>query len=365
MTRLLLNFWDMLKTSGAWLIASFFLCGILHAVLRPETLQKSLGNKKLSSIIKATLSGMLLPICSCGVVPLSLGLYYSGAYLGPTLAFLVATPIINPAAIILAYAMLGPEIATIYLACGFLLPVLIGMLGNRFGGKELVSPAALALAQAAGQSAPNAPPQKPLWERLKGGIRWGFSDLAVQTCRFILLGSLFAAVLLVVVPPSFIQQYLSSPRIISLLGITLLGAIMYVCALGHIPFIAALVTAGAAPGVAVTFLVSGVATNFPEMVSIWRLIGRRAVIIYTGTLVLFGLGAGYLTNLFLAGHFVPQFDLSGAQTGIQLAGRLNVDFPEWFKFLCALAVLALGLYAWVLYFKQKVAQNTMKKRSQA
>jgi len=133
--------WGMLETSGPWLILSFLFCGILHAVLRPETLQRSLGNKKLSSIVKATISGMLLPICSCGVVPLSLGLYYSGAYLGPTLAFLVATPVINPAAVILAYAMLGPQIATIYLISGFVIPFVIGIVGNALGGPELQAPA--------------------------------------------------------------------------------------------------------------------------------------------------------------------------------------------------------------------------------
>jgi uncharacterized membrane protein YraQ (UPF0718 family) len=93
-----LSSWQLLNISSFWLVISFFLCGLLHIVLRPEFLQQSLGNTKLSSLVKATISGMLLPICSCGVVPLALSLYYSGAYLGPTLAFLVATPIINPAA---------------------------------------------------------------------------------------------------------------------------------------------------------------------------------------------------------------------------------------------------------------------------
>ena len=104
-------FWEMLKTSGPWLIISFTVCGALYGVLRPEAFQRSLDNKKFSSIVKATISGMLLPICSCGVLPLTVGLYYSGAWLGPSLAFLVAAPIINPAAIILSYALLGPQIS--------------------------------------------------------------------------------------------------------------------------------------------------------------------------------------------------------------------------------------------------------------
>ena len=110
-------FWEMLRTSGPWLVISFTVCGVLYGVLRPEAFQRSFGNKKLSSIIKATISGMILPICSCGVLPITLGLYYSGAWLGPALAFLVAAPIINPAAIILSYALLGLLNKRIYASC--------------------------------------------------------------------------------------------------------------------------------------------------------------------------------------------------------------------------------------------------------
>lgn len=343
--------WGMLETSGPWLSLSFLFCGVLHALLRPETLQRSLGNRKLSSIVKATVSGMLLPICSCGVVPLSLGLYYSGAYLGPTLAFLVATPIINPAAVILAYAMLGPQIATIYLISGFVIPFLIGVVGNAFAGSELQSPMAAGMAmEHAGQREARALP--PLMRRIRSGIEWGFYDLGVQTCRFIIVGTAFAAFLLAAVPASFILDYLSEPRLMSLLGITLLGCVMYVCALGHIPFIAALVSAGAAPGVAVTFLLSSVATNFPEMVSIWRLIGRRAVVIYTGTLVLCGLIFGYVTNFFLADGFRPVFDLTRAQGKIDFANKISVDFPDGFKVFCAILVLCIGGYGWLLHWKR-------------
>ena len=152
----LLSCWQLLNISSFWLVVSFFLCGLLHVMLRPEFLQQSLGNTKLSSLVKATVSGMLLPICSCGVVPLALSLYYSGAYLGPTLAFLVATPIINPAAVLLALALLGPKLTVIYVITGFMLPMIIGVIGNKLGKNELVSPMAVAMAEAMKNAPVNA-----------------------------------------------------------------------------------------------------------------------------------------------------------------------------------------------------------------
>lgn len=350
--------WDLLKTSGAWLVMSFFLCGILHAFLNPNLLHRQLGNKKVSSIVKATVSGMFLPVCSCGVVPLTLSLYMSGAYLGPTLAFLVATPIINPAAVLMSFAMLGPKITPIYIVVGFVLPLIIGLLGNRFAGNELISPVAQKYLQNAEIVPMSTTVEKtPLTQRILAGLNWGFTDLGVQTSRYMLVGNLFAAALLLLVPSSFIMEYLSSPKLVSIIGISILGAIMYVCALGHIPFIAALVSAGAAPGVAISFLLSGTATNLPEMISIWNLIGKRAVILYTSIVVIFSFLAGYFTNQILLDNFVPVFNISKNQSTINIANNLSFAFPEWFSVFSALIVIALGLYAWFQYLKGSLARR--------
>ncbi len=359
MSALLLSTWELLKTSGAWLVMSFFICGILHAFLNPNLLHRQLSNKKVSSIVKATVSGMFLPVCSCGVVPLTLSLYMSGAYLGPTLAFLVATPIINPAAVLMSFAMLGPQITPIYIAVGFILPVFIGLAGNRFAGRELISPVALKYLKDQAGAAPltTTVAKAPLNQRILAGLNWGFTDLGVQTSRYMLVGNLFAAALLLLVPTSFIMEYLSSPKLISILGVSLLGAVMYVCALGHIPFIAALVSAGAAPGVAISFLMAGTATNLPEMISIWKLIGKRAVVIYTSIVVIASVLAGYFTNQILMDRFVPVFDISKSQNTINIANNLSFEFPEWFSVASALIVIALGLHAWIQHLKSALAKR--------
>ena len=273
--RFLYVFWDFLVISSEWIVISLILSGIIHAFVRPQVLQKSIGNKKISSLIKTTISGAILPICSCGVLPLALSLYRTGAYLGPTLSFLVATPIINPAAIIVAFAMLGKEVTFIYILCGIFLPLIIGILGNIFGGKELIAPEVLKLQSMNIKIPENTYIDKTPWyKKLYNGILWGFNNLGIEISRFILVGTLFGAILLTVVPQSFVMQYLSNPKLVSIIGITLVGCMMYVCALGHIPFIAALISAGASPGIAITFLITGVATNISELISIYKLIGK-------------------------------------------------------------------------------------------
>ena len=348
-------FWDFLVISSEWIVISLILSGIIHAFVRPQALQKSIGNKKLSSLIKTTISGALLPVCSCGVLPLALSLYRTGAYLGPTLSFLVATPIINPAAIIVAFAMLGKEITIIYILCGIFLPLIIGMLGNIFGGKELISPEVLKLQSMNIKIPENTYVDKTPWyKKLFNGILWGFNNLGIEISRFILLGTLFGAILITVIPQSFVMQYLSNPKLVSIIGITAVGCIMYVCALGHIPFIAALISAGASPGIAVTFLITGVATNISELISIYKLIGKRTLIIYLISMLFFGILIGYITNILLTDSFTPIFDLSNSKKQIEIANNLNIAFPDWFRNICAVVVLFMGLYSWFMVIVKKI-----------
>lgn len=333
---------DILNGASVWLVLSFVLAGLMHNLLSPDRLQRMLGNRKLSTLVKATVSGMLLPICSCGVIPLGLGLYYSGAYLGPTLAFMTATPIINPAAILLAYGFLGPQIATIYLIAGFFIPMLIGAAGNMLGGRELRAPGMenpieLAELESDGHIS--------MVQKLQTGLQWGFLDMGVSVSKYVCLGMLLAGLILVLVPPSFIQQYLGNPGIISIAGVAVLGAIMYVCAVGHIPFIAALIASGAAPGLAITFLMTGAATNLPELISIYKMIGRRAALIYSSLLVSSSFLVGYLTNQLLMPGFVPFFDLTKTGHTIGLANNLTFAAPGPLRYLCTIIVIALGLYS--------------------
>jgi uncharacterized protein len=344
----------ILNDASVWLLLSFVLAGLLHNFLKPERLQRMLGNKSFASIVRGTVSGMLLPICSCGVIPLGLGLYYSGAYLGPTLAFMTATPIINPAAVILAYGLLGPEIATIYLVSGFLVPVAIGFLGNLLAGPELKAPGVDDPADASGESWCE---EACFREKILSGLRWGFMDLGVMVSKYIVLGVFLAGLIITLVPKSMIQEYLGNPGMISLAGIAVLGAVMYVCAVGHIPFIAALVASGAAPGVAITFLMTGAATNLPELISIYKIIGKRAVAIYAVTMVSASMLIGYLTNAMLLRDFLPIINIEHNARAIGWANNLIVAAPKPLEYACSGVVLALCVYAYAPRIQHLLASS--------
>lgn len=351
--------WSMLNSSSSWMVFSFAVAGVLHEFLKPEKIQKTaIGSKRISGVFWTTLSGMFIPLCSCGTIPLGISMYYSGAYLGPTLAFMTSTPMINPLAVILAWGLLGKEITIIYIITGFVAPMIIGIVANHFAGNELH----IGLRNKNNEEAEGTisletdEEEEPamiqlefeepsVWEKLKSGLRWSFTELSVTISKYTVSGMLIAGFLFTVVPQSFVQDYLGNPGMISLLGITVVAALMYVCAVGHIPFIAALVASGAAPGVAITFLMAGAGTNIPELLTISKTIGKRAMFMYFSMVVVISNLVGYLTNRLLMPGFNPVLDFDRTSHTIQQANKLIIALPDWGEWICSGILVAYAAYA--------------------
>ena len=360
--------WSMLNSSSSWMVFSFAVAGVLHEFLKPEKIQKTaIGSKRISGVFWTTLSGMFIPICSCGTIPLGISMYYSGAYLGPTLAFMTSTPMINPLAVILAWELLGKEITIIYIITGFVAPMIIGIVANHFAGNELH----IGLRNKNNEEAEGTisletdEEEEPamiqlefeepsVWEKLKSGLRWSFTELSVTISKYMVSGMLIAGFLFTVVPQSFVQDYLGNPGMISLLGITVVAALMYVCAVGHIPFIAALVASGAAPGVAITFLMAGAGTNIPELLTISKTIGKRAMFMYFSMVVVISNLVGYLTNRLLMPGFNPVLDFDRTSHTIQQANKLIIALPDWGEWICSGILVAYAAYALLKAIRSKM-----------
>lgn len=316
---------NMLNSASVWMVISFAIAGALHEFLSPEKMKKSsICSSRISGVFWVTVFGMLIPICSCGTIPLGISLYYSGAYLGPTLAFMTSSPMINPIAVILCWGLLGKEITIIYVITGFVAPMLIGMAANRFGGSELHLPG---IGEQDGQPAILLEEEAVSFkDKLLSGLKWSFT--------------------------------LGNPGIISLFGITVVAALMYVCAVGHIPFIAALVASGAAPGVAITFLMAGASTNIPELLTINRTIGKRAMIMYFFMVTVISNIVGYITNQLLMPGFKPVLDYDASQKTIRAANKLIFTAPLWLKYLCSFVLIAYACVALVRIIKKQIGSQT-------
>lgn len=223
---------------------SFVVAGLLHEFIKPENMQKtSVGSTKITGVLWTTLTGMCLPICSCGTIPLGISLYYSGAYLGPTLTFMTSTPMINPLAVLMCWGLLGSKITIIYVITGFVGPMLIGVIANKYAGDELHiglrnkkyggSEVSVILEDESDEEENSGMIQlefdeMTFWDKIKSGLRWSATELAVTVSKYSITGMLLAGLLFTIMPQSFIHDYLGQPGVISLFGISVIASFMYV-----------------------------------------------------------------------------------------------------------------------------------------
>src|SRR3989339_1066521 len=89
---ILASTWNLLEQSAFYILLGLLLGGIIRAFLSPQTVGKHLGGGRFSSVIKAALWGIPLPLCSCAVIPTAAALKRQGANKGALTSFLISTP---------------------------------------------------------------------------------------------------------------------------------------------------------------------------------------------------------------------------------------------------------------------------------
>lgn len=336
--------WQIFSESAFWVVASLVVGGLVHEFLPSSRFRELLNRRGQGAMLGAILFGALLPICSCGVIPLAISLYRSGVRLGPVMAFAAATPIINPAAVFLSLALLGPQITAAYVILGLALPYLLGTVAERWGAAAATAvPAATpACCGADGEpGVPSASAARP-YSRIAAGLRWGFADLGPTIAFYMTLGVLLAGLIAAFLPPAWADSYLRESSGIALLAAGVLGASIYVCAVAHIPLVASLLATGAAPGISIVFLVTGTATNLPELIALYNTIGKRIVVLYAASLIAGAMAAGLAVNAWLMPGFEPVFDPLRSLDLLEAGERLQ---PTVGVVLSQASVIALVLLA--------------------
>ena len=99
---------------------------------------RQIGQKKFSSVLKSTLMGIPLPLCSCGVIPVAATLKDYGASKGATTSFLVSTPQTGLDSIFLTYGMLGPVFAIFRPVAAFISGLFCGLIVNGIDKEERI-----------------------------------------------------------------------------------------------------------------------------------------------------------------------------------------------------------------------------------
>jgi len=277
-----------------WLLPGYLFAGILKVMIPAGFLEKHVGGG-FKSLVYATLIGIPLPLCSCGVIPAAMGLRKRGASLGATLSFLIATPITSVTTLFLLYAFFGTEFVVIMLIAGFFIAIFTGLFTNLLTGSQEVIVKKEIKCSHCGITCEHEH-YFGVKDKIKEIFRYGFLEMGRDTLPWILLGLFGAGVIAALVPKEIIGQYLGA-GFLTLVLMALIGAPMYICSTGSIPFVAALVLKGLSLSGAIVFLIVGPATNLSTFLILARELGKRVAIIYLGSIVILSLILGYSVQL--------------------------------------------------------------------
>jgi uncharacterized membrane protein YraQ (UPF0718 family)/copper chaperone CopZ len=294
--------WLVLGQMAPYLLFGFLAAGALSVCISPEFVERHLGGRGFRPVLKATLFGVPLVLCSCGVIPVTASVRRHGASRAAATSFLLSTPQTGIDSIAITFALLGPLIAVFRPIIAFLTGLLGGAMVWLFGETESDGPGGHGSAHCEEACCT----ERGKRSIVRRALEYGFLVLPRDIGAALLIGVLIAGVIGAVVPKDGWGPYLGG-GIVSIVAMMLLGVPIYVCASASVPIAAGLIHAGASPGAALAFLISGPASNPATLTTVWKLLGRRTTLLYLAAVVLSAVGGGLLLDWLMAatGAVVP------------------------------------------------------------
>lgn len=337
------------------LIPAFFIAGAVMVFLNQQAVIQYLGpaSNKFIAYLVASVSGAILAVCSCTVLPLFKGIYKKGAGLGPAISFLYSGPAINILAIVLTAKVLGWQIGVARMIGAVLFALIIGVIMQLLFKKE-------DQARVTDQRmfTYNGNEGRKLWQNsifmfsmigILVFVNWAPSHGSLAVWDFIfnykyLITGLFAIVLVVSIKLWFIKtelaEWVVATRDFALQIVPLLfggvlvagfllgrpghaalvpidwvttlvggnslwanffaafaGAFMYFATLTEVPILQSLMGAGMGNGPALALLLAGPSLSLPSMLVIHSELGWKKTVTYVGLVILFSTLAGWLFGM--------------------------------------------------------------------
>lgn len=284
---------ELINQMSPYILLGFLLAGLMHAFVPQMLYRRYLGGNSFRSVLNATLLGIPLPLCSCGVIPTAMSLRKEGASKGATISFLIATPQTGVDSIIATYSLMGLPFALVRPFAALLTALAGGYITCRFNANDTAT-----MDNGQPTTGSNESPIKGGFLKKIGiALHYAFVEMMQDIGRWLVLGLVIAGVITVFVPESFFALFANN-SLLSMLLVLLFAIPMYLCATGSIPIAVALMLKGLSPGTALVLLMAGPAANAASILIISKVMGRRSLLFYLGSIIggaiLFGLGIDYL-----------------------------------------------------------------------
>ncbi|MEZ6061058.1 MAG: permease [Planctomycetaceae bacterium] len=326
--------WNILLELSPWLLLGAVVAGVLHVIVPAGWLRKHLSGR--GGVLKAVLFGIPLPLCSCGVIPVGLGLKKDGASNGAVVGFLISTPQTGVDSILVSASMLGWPFAVFKVAAALVTGLIGGLFADTVTTEVTAAPESSRDPSGTTSSA---------WRRFLDHA-W----MLIHSIWFWLtIGVLVSAMISWLVPENSLAGRPGMTGISAMLLTLLISVPLYVCATSSVPIAAALVVSGLPAGAALVFLMAGPATNVATLGAVYRTLGPKSLAVYLATIVVGSIAAGLAFE-------------SVVDTGAVISA-MHDHSTGWLRIACAVLLLGLLLVAAAQDIRRWLRRNEMTRNA--
>lgn len=268
-----------------------FTISYVQSYFPPERTKKILGRfRGVGGNILGALLGTVTPFCSCSSIPLFIGFTSAGLPIGVTFSFLISSPLVDLASVLLLASIFNWKIAIAYVVVGLVLAVLGGTLISKLKLEKYVEPFVFA-----NRLADIDEPDMTRRDRLLFA-RDQVRDIIKKVWLYILIGVGIGAAIHNWIPEEIVTAILGQQNVFSVLIATGVGVPMYADIFGTLPIAEALVAKGVGIGTVLSFMMAVTALSLPSLVMLKKVVKMRLLGIFFAIVTIGILIIGYAFN---------------------------------------------------------------------
>lgn len=273
------------------LCVMIFIISYVQSFFPPERSKRILGRfKGISGNVIGALLGTVTPFCACSSIPLFIAFTRAGLPLGVTFSFLISSPMVDLASLVLVMSIFGPQIAIIYTIVGLVIAVVGGTVIDRLGMEGQIQDFVRGEATAITED---------LTMTIQERIAFAASSTAAtfkKVFPFILAGVAIGALIHNWIPQELIEAILGDGNPFAVILAALVGAPIYADIFGTLPIAEALYAKGVGLGTLLTFMMSVTVLSIPSLTMLARVVKPKLLGTFVGVCLVGMIASGYLFN---------------------------------------------------------------------
>ncbi|MPM18973.1 hypothetical protein SDC9_65391 [bioreactor metagenome] len=268
-----------------------FLISYIQSYFPPERTKKILGNfKGIKGNVIGALLGTITPFCSCSSIPIFIGFTSAGLPLGVTFSFLISSPLVDLASLLVLMSFFGVKIAIAYVVVGLILAIVGGTIIDKLNMKEYVEEYVFAIPNVEGEAIEIT--RKDRIAYCKSQV----IEIVHRVWVYILIGVGIGAAIHNWIPQEFVEKVIGANNPFAVVLATIVGVPMYGDIFGTLPIAEALFGKGVGVGTVLSFMMAVTALSLPSIIMLSKVVKKKLLglfvfIVTTGILII-----GYVFN---------------------------------------------------------------------